>query len=298
MTLSKRMTLAGAVTIVAALVTFVALNRKQRGIVITQNGQTVTVKERNAGVTNAFGEFTALISIKYGDGSPAAGLRYRMELPLQSSNVVASAGSLTTNGTAVVAGLAGGFPPVFYSLYLEDNLVGQVVVGSESRTNRFDGVLPAKAGMRAPDLVLRDLALNMTFRLSDLRCQIVFLEFFTTRCAPCQPVLGKLNALLGRRGGEWESKVTVLAVGLDTVLQPDSSAESVAAHLRRKGWRSLHPIVPDQVFSWEPSKRFPFGVSGVPHSFLIGRDGVILWSGFPNDQEVEQRIEDQLKMGL
>jgi thiol-disulfide isomerase/thioredoxin len=258
------------------------------------DGKTVEIDQINLGVNDASGDFMATICIRYPDGTPAAGLGYRLELPLSTSNVLASRGTLSTNGEAVVEGLAGGFPPVIYYLYIDDRLVGPVAVNSKLKTNRFDGLLPAQAGMQAPDLALVDLATEMKFRLSDLSAQFVLLEFYTTHCAPCQPVLAKLNELLERRGAEWRDKVAILTVGLDTIWQSDSSANEVAEHLRRNGWNSLQPVIPDQEISWEPALRFPFGVNGVPYSFLIGREGIILWSGYPAPEEIEQRIADLL----
>lgn len=291
----NRLALVGGIPILVMLIALIEFAHPRRGIAIDEGGRTVQVENLNAGITNASGEFNVLISIKYPDGSPASGLEYRLELPMSSSNVIAGAGILSTNGTAVIGGLAGGSPPVLYNLYAENTPVGLVAINSTSGTNRFEGLLPARVGMRAPELALADLEGKTKFQLSDLHGQFVLLEFYTTHCAPCRPVLAKLNALLERRAGDWKGKVRILAVGLDAVYQPDISAGTVAKHLRRAGWKSLRPIVPDQEFSWEPAKQFPFGVTAVPYAFLIGRDGIVLSSGIPDIQEVEHKIEELLK---
>ncbi|HTL59036.1 MAG TPA: hypothetical protein VL361_25410 [Candidatus Limnocylindrales bacterium] len=74
MTLSKRMALGGGMAIVAVLATLVAVKRERRGIVITQHGQIVTVKELNAGVTQRLWRIHRFYLHQIGDGTPAAGL--------------------------------------------------------------------------------------------------------------------------------------------------------------------------------------------------------------------------------
>jgi peroxiredoxin len=220
-----------------------------------------------------------------------------LELPTPSTNVVAAAGTLSAEGEATIRDLAGGNPSVVYYLYVEGQSAGVVFVDSNRATNRSEFLLPAKAGMKAPDLALVDLSSGRKFRLSDLRGQVVFIEFYTTHCAPCQPVLARLNEFVERRGEGLNGKAAILAVGLDAVLQPDSSPETVAKHLRWKKWTRLRPLVPDYAFSWEVTKRSPFGVNGVPQSFLIDREGAILWSGHPGEVNVEQKIDELLKLG-
>jgi hypothetical protein len=38
-----------------------------------------------------------------------------------------------------------------------------------------------------------------------------------------------------------------------------------------------------------------YGVSGIPHAFLIGKDGKLLWEGDPADKEFDRRILAALK---
>lgn len=248
----------------------------------------------NAGLTSASGDFRAVLTFKYPDGSPAVGLPYVAKCPVASSNVVVGTGNISTEGSVLIDGLAGGEPPVMYHVEIAGELVGSFWVGTDPDV-RHEFILRATPGMSAPSLTLKDLASGKRIDVRDFRGQLVFLEFYTTDCAPCQPMLRKLNEVLGRRADEWEGKVNVLAVGLDAVLQPNVAADKIAAHLRRKGWKHLRPMVPDQEFSWEPSRRFPFGVQGTPHAFLIGRDGRIIWSGHPGKVDLEDLIEGSLR---
>jgi hypothetical protein len=37
-----------------------------------------------------------------------------------------------------------------------------------------------------------------------------------------------------------------------------------------------------------------YGVTAIPHTFLIGRDGKLIWQGNPTEEGLEQRIADAL----
>jgi thiol-disulfide isomerase/thioredoxin len=248
----------------------------------------------NAGLTDASGDFRAVLTLKYPDGSPAVGLPYVVKCPVASSNVVVGAGNVSTEGSVLIDGLAGGKPPVMYSVEIAGEFVGNFSVGTDPEV-RGEFILRATPGMSAPSLTLKDLASGKRFDVLDFRGQLVFLEFYTTDCAPCQPMLQKLNEVLGRRTDEWEGKVNVFAVGLDAVQHPNVAADRIAAHLRRKGWKHLRPVVPDQDFSSEPSRRHPFGVHRTPYAFLIGRHGRIVWSGHPGSVDLENLIEGSLR---
>lgn len=259
--------------------------------------QTVVKGPLNAGVTNFRGDFRATVRVRFPDGSPAANLPYRLGYLSASPNTVVATGILSPDGVANIDGLAAGDPPVFYDVEVDSQLLGTAPLGLDRNSNQFEFLLPAKVGMKVPALALRYLDTGERLQLTDLRGQIVLVDFYTTTCAPCQPALKNLNELLERRADSWRGNVTVLAIGLDAVAQPGVSVETVAKHVRRKGWNRIRPVVPDYDFSSEPAKRFPLGVNGVPHAFLISPDGLILWSGTASNAELEQKIERLLQVG-
>jgi hypothetical protein len=38
-----------------------------------------------------------------------------------------------------------------------------------------------------------------------------------------------------------------------------------------------------------------YGVRGIPHAFIVGRNGVLVWHGHPGEPEFEQHLADALK---
>ena len=37
-----------------------------------------------------------------------------------------------------------------------------------------------------------------------------------------------------------------------------------------------------------------YGVTGIPHAFVIARDGTLVWNGQPSDAAFEKTIEDEV----
>ncbi len=113
----------------------------------------------------------------------------------------------------------------------------------------------------APLEAFTDLA-GTPVRLADLEGRVVLLNFWATWCSPCireMPSLDRLQARLGGRG------LSVVAVSIDRggikVIQPFAKRLGLK-HL------GLYHDPKGALFR-------AFGVSGLPATFLIGRDGGI-----------------------
>ena len=115
-------------------------------------------------------------------------------------------------------------------------------------------------GRRAPDFTLRTLDGSRTVRLSELRGQVVVLNFWASWCAACREEHPSLRAAWER----YRDKGMVL-VGIDF----QDRKQPALAFAREMGgdW----PLVED------PGGRtaLDYGVYGVPETFFIGRDGVV-----------------------
>ncbi|MGH9164375.1 MAG: TlpA family protein disulfide reductase [Acidimicrobiales bacterium] len=98
-----------------------------------------------------------------------------------------------------------------------------------------------------------------TVRLADLRGRYVVVNFFATWCGPCLKEHPELVRFADRHAPE---DAQVLAVVYD-----DDRAEVRSFFAERGGdW----PVVDD------PAAKVGFGVRGVPESFLVDPDGVVL----------------------
>ncbi len=129
-------------------------------------------------------------------------------------------------------------------------------------------------GMQAPEFTAPTTD-GAGFALSSTRGQVVILDFWGAWCAPCRNSLPHLDQLVQSYG---EQGLVVVLISTDTI-KDDS-----VAHLTQHDYT-------DFVSLWQPGGRFTavaeqYGVLsggsvGIPHSFLIDRQGVIRWRGHP-----------------
>jgi cytochrome c biogenesis protein CcmG/thiol:disulfide interchange protein DsbE len=117
----------------------------------------------------------------------------------------------------------------------------------------------ALVGRPVPDVTLPSLEDGRPVRLRALAAHgPVLINFFASWCAPCEIEAPQLNALAGQR---------VRIVG---VAYKDDPAKT-QAFLARLG----DPYV-RRLADREGRAGVEFGVTGVPETYLVGRDGVIL----------------------
>lgn len=115
------------------------------------------------------------------------------------------------------------------------------------------------AGAPAPDFALFDLQGNEV-RLSDLRGQVVLVNFWATWCGPCRLEMPAIEAEYQARKGQG---LTVLAVDLD------EPADDVAAFVEELGLSFTTLLDPGgRVFDL-------YRVRGYPTSFFVNRDGMV-----------------------
>ena len=131
-----------------------------------------------------------------------------------------------------------------------------------------------EVGMTAPGFTAHTTD-GGEFTLSDTRGQVVLIDFWGAWCTPCRSSLPHLADLVAAYGSEG---VTAVLVSTDAVEQDSID------FLARNGYT-------DFVSVWEPGAKYTpiaelYGVLsggpvGIPHTFLLDRQGVIRWVGHP-----------------
>jgi cytochrome c biogenesis protein CcmG, thiol:disulfide interchange protein DsbE len=118
-------------------------------------------------------------------------------------------------------------------------------------------------GLEAPAFTLpgvREVDSEVT--LSDLRGQIVYVDFWASWCAPCLRSLPEINTLYEKYK---DQGFTVVAITID------DPVEDALEFLDDLDTPLAYHVVLDQTAEVMDA----YGVVGMPTSFLIGRDGII-----------------------
>lgn len=136
--------------------------------------------------------------------------------------------------------------------------------------------VPAQAGMigdKAPELQIKQWVQGGTLNPKAGNGKSIYvIEFWQTECPHCQESLPYLSMLQ-----EQFKKEGVVFIGIT-----GEDAATVKAFLEKNHDATYALAVDDEDKTYD---RFmgAFGESGVPHAFIVGRQGRILWQGHPMD---------------
>lgn len=117
-----------------------------------------------------------------------------------------------------------------------------------------------EVGLKAPEIIGRDVIAKQPVVLSSLVGQVVILNFWATWCKPCEAEMPDLEVFQNENQG----KARVIAVGADARETPEKMAEFV------QRMNLTFSVVNDQGAAAER-----FRIIGVPTSFFIDQNGII-----------------------
>jgi peroxiredoxin len=116
-------------------------------------------------------------------------------------------------------------------------------------------------GKQAPDFVLADIS-GLKTRLSDLKGEVVLVNFWATWCPPCREEIPSMAALNRLMAGK---PFRMLAISID-----QGGKGAVKAFFKESGLTI--PVLLDS----DGSVGKLYGITGVPETFVIDRKGVII----------------------
>jgi thiol-disulfide isomerase/thioredoxin len=135
-------------------------------------------------------------------------------------------------------------------------------------------------GDAPPEVVAEDwLNTDAPQSLAGLKGKVVLVEFWATWCGPCVAGIPHLNELQSKYREE----------GLQILSFTDQDRETVENFQKK----TKAPI--EYTVGLGSPLFKAYGVTGIPHAFIVGRDGKLLWHGHPASPECEAKIEEALK---
>ena len=136
---------------------------------------------------------------------------------------------------------------------------------------------------KLPSVQLKDMN-GKTVNTADLGFEgpVVF-SFWATWCSPCKRELNTIHEVYA----DWqeETGVNLVAVSIDD----QKTMASVAVYVNGKGWEYLVLMDPNGDF-----KR-AMGVNNVPHTFLVDKDGNIVYSHNNYAPGDEEKLYEEIK---
>ncbi|MBU0595903.1 redoxin domain-containing protein [Candidatus Bipolaricaulota bacterium] len=118
-------------------------------------------------------------------------------------------------------------------------------------------------GQQAIDFTLNDLD-GIPLTLSEYRGYVILLDFWSSTCTPCKLTMPHLELLRARFAGDG---LVVIGVSVDT------SEQAARAFIESNGYTEFIILYGSEAEA--RAVKSQYGVVGIPHTFVIDRQGII-----------------------
>ena len=128
-------------------------------------------------------------------------------------------------------------------------------------------------GKVAPEIKAASWINTQPLHLAALKGKVVVVEFWATWCPPCRASIPHLSSMFN----------TYSKSGVQFISLTDEAKAKVEPFVKENK-------MPYPIGVGSPTSE-AYGVTGIPHAVVIGRDGKVLWEGHPMDNGFEAAVK-------
>ncbi|MBC6993528.1 TlpA disulfide reductase family protein [Neolewinella lacunae] len=159
-----------------------------------------------------------------------------------------------------------------------------------------------QVGQPAPDITMSSPD-GKQYSLSDLKGQVVLLDFWASWCGPCRRENPHVVEVYNKYKKDGFTIFSVSLDGIDTRRAQGMSPQDIAAANEDQKRRWVDAIAADklswpyhvsELTKWDSSAGRTYGVTGIPKTFLIDREGKIAAVGLRGAAAIEQALKEHI----
>ncbi|MEM1359245.1 MAG: TlpA disulfide reductase family protein, partial [Bacteroidota bacterium] len=162
---------------------------------------------------------------------------------------------------------------------------------------------PVSVGATAPDIKMPNPD-GKEYALSDLQGKVVLLDFWASWCGPCRRENPAVVDVCNRYKDQGFTVFSVSLDGLDTRSKARfSNQDDINRAMEGQKQRWVNAIAQDKLAwpyhvsdlqKWESAASRLYGVTSIPRTFLIGRDGKVAAMNLRGARQIEEALKQAL----